>query len=187
MQMNRRDAQRLALMGLIAPALSLPGLPAWAQEANLNGPSPALGSKAPVLKGLTNDQKPFDLDVHKGKVTLVAFWATWCPTCRVEMPEFRKHAESWNKQGFELVTVAIDKNFDDVMTYEKLVEKTVPVSQRFAQLWRGNAKHTDGFGKPPSTPTAYVIDRKGNVVHQFRGRMMADQWALIERELAKKA
>lgn len=174
-------------LGLAAAAPLLLHKHAGAEEPQQRTLPPRVGVIAPELMGTTLDQKPFDLAKGKNQVCLVAFWATWCPTCRVEMPEFRRAHEKWMKQGFALVTVAIDRKLDDVVTYERIVERTVPVSQRFAQLWRNSADHRDSFGDIPSTPTTYLIDRKQRIAAVFRGRMMEAQWTQIEREVLKKA
>ncbi len=187
--MNTVDPARRAQLGFAAAAVVSPLLmnAAWAQEPPARIPPPRLGSVAPELAGKTIDQKAFDLAAGQSQVRLVAFWATWCPTCRVEMPEFRRAHEKWMKQGFELVTVAIDKKLDDVVAYERIVERTVPVSQRFPQLWRNAGDLRDGFGEIISTPTTYLIDRKQRIVGAFKGRMMEAQWAQVEREVMKKA
>jgi peroxiredoxin len=145
------------------------------------------GDAAPMLTGKTMDQRSFKLSDDPKSVKLVAFWATWCPTCRVEMPEFRRAQEKWMKSGFDLVTVSIDRRLDDVVTYDRLVERTVPMSQRFAQLWRGAPDHKDEFGPVLTTPTSYLIGRNQKVAAVFRGRVTEAQWAQVEREIAKKA
>ncbi len=178
--MNRRPFLTFA-------ATSLPAL-AWAQDRISARPRyVSVGDTAPELRGVTMDKVKYSLADHTDKVRLVAFWATWCPTCRVEMPEFRRAHEKWSKSGFELVTVSIDKNLDDVLTYDKLVSSIIPVSQRFPKLWKGAEDYSDGFGRLRGTPMAFLIDRKNKVQGVFSGRMMAEQWAQVQAEIQKKA
>ena len=61
----------------------------------------ALGSGAQVknftLKDLSG--KNVSLDQYKGKVVVLNFWATWCPPCRNEMPEFDEMNKEFKKSG----------------------------------------------------------------------------------------
>jgi thiol-disulfide isomerase/thioredoxin len=45
----------------------------------------------------------------KGKVLVVNFWGTWCPPCRAEIPEFIRFQKQYDKQGIQLVGIAIDQ------------------------------------------------------------------------------
>jgi peroxiredoxin len=152
-------------------------------QANTQAKAPPVGARAPKLTGKTMDQREFRLSEGKNRVAVVAFWATWCPNCRVEMPNFRKAHEQYAAKGFDLVTVSIDRKLEDVIAYDRAVEKTVPVTQRFAQLWRGATGHDDGFGPVTSTPTVYLIDRKQRVAAVFKGRLKEEDWSRIEKEI----
>jgi peroxiredoxin len=51
----------------------------------------------------------FTLSKEQGKVVLVNFWATWCPPCRMEIPELIKLYHKLKDEEFELVGVSLDR------------------------------------------------------------------------------
>ena len=47
-------------------------------------------------------------DVVGDRPTLIAFWATYCVPCRVEVPALNRAAERWRERGLRVVGVAFD-------------------------------------------------------------------------------
>ena len=128
------------------------------------------------LSGYTLDGKAYDLRQDQGKVVLVFFWSTNCPVCRDKMPELRLNYEGWREKGFQLLAVSVDKSLEELRSYDSILNRVVPPSQRFPWMWRGAASHRDNFGGLIRTPTSFLIDRKGQVVRQFLGRIEASLW-----------
>ncbi len=149
-------------------------------------PNAAAVGGAPELKGTTLNGKGFDLASEKGKVTLVAFWATWCPTCRQEIPRFRKMYEELRAKGFELVLVSIDDEMSDVEDYVRVVMQTTRESQNFPMIWRKQAGVTDNFGKIRGTPSTYLLDRNGKIVAMTRGALKQADYQAIRTLVASR-
>ena len=148
---------------------------AWAAPLHAQAPAAA----APAVEGSTIEGKPFRLTALKGKVVLVMFWSTGCAVCRDKMPELRQNYEGWAGKPFEMVLVSTDRRMKDVEDYEAIINRTVPVKQRFPQLWAGDPGYKDGFGKPAQLPASFLIDKNGKIVEKYQGRIPAEAWDKI--------
>ncbi|MBR7065063.1 MAG: redoxin domain-containing protein, partial [Treponema sp.] len=49
-----------------------------------------VGSLAPDFSIELSTGQTVKLSDYKGKAVFLHFWATWCPPCRVELPEMEK-------------------------------------------------------------------------------------------------
>jgi thiol-disulfide isomerase/thioredoxin len=149
---------------------------ACASLASLGASTTHAQAPAASLVGQTLDGKPYELRQDLGKVVLVFFWSTNCPVCRDKMPELRLNYEAWRDKRFQLLAVSLDKSLDELRAYDAILNRVVPPAQRFPWLWRGAAAHRDGFGSLSQTPTSFLVDRQGQVVKQYRGRIEPSLW-----------
>lgn len=147
--------------------------------------SPCAQAQTPPLaaslqvEGKTVEGKPFQLASLKGKVVLVMFWSTGCAVCRDKMPELRQNYEGWRGKPFEMVLVSTDRSMRDLEDYEKIISSTVPLKQRFVQLWAGEPGYKDSVGKPAQLPFTFLVDKTGKVVERYQGRIPAEAWDRI--------
>ena len=70
------------------------------------------GMNAPDFSTRTLDQREFSLESQEGKIVLLNFWATWCPTCLAEVPELREayHQLHSGDPPFEIINVSLDED-----------------------------------------------------------------------------
>ncbi len=155
---------------LIAMALGPPAL--------LAQTTPVPGT-LPVLRGSTLEGRAFDLQALRGKVVMVVFWSTDCAVCRDKMPELRANVKGWAGQPFELVSVSTDRQRSNAVSYQQLVNATVPTNQRFTTLWAGEPQYRDSFGAPGQLPAAFLLDKSGALVEQYHGRIPPEAWDRI--------
>ena len=145
--------------------------------------TPAVSTAAPAampqIEGKTIEGTSFKLSSLKGKVVLVMFWSTGCAVCRDKMPELRNNYEGWAGKPFELVAVNTDTRMQDFLDYERIIARTVPLKQRFVQLWTGDGGYKDNVGKPVQLPAAFLIDKTGKVVERYVGRIPPEAWDRI--------
>lgn len=176
---------RLALTLCVASGLAaLAALPAAAQKTETTAPSKSAGAAealalVPQIEGKTIDGNTFKLASLKGKVVLVMFWSTGCAVCRDKMPELRNNYEGWASKPFELVAINTDTRVQDLLDYERIISRTVPMKQRFVQLWAGENSYKDNLGKQSQLPAALLLDKTGKVVERYTGRIPAKAWDKI--------
>lgn len=68
-----------------------------------------IGALAPDFSGYNPEGTKFTLSEMKGKLVLIDFWASWCIPCREGIPELKKLYDQYHSQGFEIVTISIDR------------------------------------------------------------------------------
>src|SRR5690606_19084133 len=74
------------------------------------GSGPTAGGLAPALRApWTEDEQPFALASRRGHVTVVAFWATWCPACRAEGPALARLHGRIAPHGDAVVGLSLDE------------------------------------------------------------------------------
>ncbi len=91
----------IALASLAALLWPLLNKPAMATDAGViraqiqaDGAAGRIGAVAPDFEWTGPDGQILRLSSYRGKVVVVNFWATWCPSCRSEMPALQRVAAS---------------------------------------------------------------------------------------------
>ncbi len=158
--MNAKLAAGLAaLLVLVAAAVYL--LRGEAPDAAASGPMrPAFS--LPDLDGRVHDISEWD-----GKVLLVNFWATWCPPCRHEIPDFIEVRKAYHDRGFEIVGVAIDDP-DSVRDYVDVLEIDYPVLHGGADATAIAQRYGN---RTNALPYSALIDRHGRIRFSGAGRL----------------
>ena len=105
----------------------------------------------------------FSLSETKGKVVILDFWATWCPPCRKEIPDFELLHKQYQKDGLVMVGVALDRGGADV------VKSFVAQNGVTYKIVLGDQKVSNLYGGITGIPTTFIIDRQGHIVNKFVG------------------
>jgi len=92
-----------------------------------------VGKPAPAIEGTDIDGKPVRLADLKGKVVLVDFWASWCPTCGASFAHTRDLVLAHRDQGFAVIGVNLDALGQD-LTGKKADAKDVRSTVRWFLL-----------------------------------------------------
>ncbi|WP_316788806.1 TlpA disulfide reductase family protein [Pedobacter frigoris] len=95
--------------------------------------------------------------IKNSKYTLIDIWASWCKPCREAIPEMKKVYDEFNKQGFNIIGVSIDK----IAVDWKNAVKEDGSSWIHVLDQKGILKNTLGS---VAVPSYILIDENGNIV-----------------------
>lgn len=113
--------------------------------------------------------RPAPLATHMAPVTLVHFWATWCPPCMEEVPALRRLIRDYSdRDDFSVLMVAVNDSSDRVKSFLGSGADMV----LFDPSWE--VAHRYGTRQVPET---YLVVR-GKVVEKFVGQTNWDDPAV---------
>ena len=131
-------------------------------------PSAESGPMAPDFSLQDLSDQNVSLSDFRGKVVLLDFWATWCPPCRMSIPELVKLQDKYRDNGLEIIGISLDDPQDELAKYLKEFKEKYKINYR---ILRFNTKvMQDYFGmESPAIPTMFVIDRDGKIREKIVG------------------
>lgn len=127
----------------------------------------SIGENVPdfALPGLNG--KTVALSDFKGQKVILNFWATWCPPCRQEMPEFNElNAEL--KQSGEAVLLAVNLTDGRRETKSKVTE-FLKSNKYDLQVLLDTQSEVAAMFSIRGIPTTIVIDSEGVMRGQIVG------------------
>jgi len=141
----------VAVLVLLAACLA----PATQDES---GPAPSF-----ELKDLNG--RVLTLSQFKNKVLVLNFWATWCPPCRAEIPDFVEAYAANKDKGLEILGLSVDRmTADMLLPFVSKAKINYPVALADTNI-------VQDYGPLDAIPVTIIIDKKGIVRHRHIGRM----------------
>lgn len=139
-------------------------------------------TQAPEVTFTTLEGKSIRMAELEGKVVLVNFWATDCPGCIAEMPGLIKTYNDYKPRGFEVIAVAMEYDPpSQVLTYTQKNALPFPV------MHDSYGEMAKKFGNVQLTPTAFILDKQGNILRKVIGELnFNDLHQLLDEKLAPK-
>jgi len=112
------------------------------------------------LEGM--DGIPRSLKEFKGRVVLLAFWASFCPPCREEMPSLNALYNRWKDRGLMVLGISMDAGKEAAVRFMKRVGIDFPV------LWDKHLEVGRRY-RVYRIPMTFLIDGRGRLVGMAMG------------------
>lgn len=133
-----------------------------------------VGRTAPEIEA-SMDGGEFRLSDHRGKPVVLAFWASWCGPCRLELPALDELQKS--RSDIAVFAVNVDRDKGKALRFLKQVQFDLPI------VW-DNQSLALGAYQVLSMPTVIVVDGEGTVklvkVGFNRERKLSEIEAVLE-------
>ena len=106
-------------------------------------------------------------DELNGKIVLINFWATWCPPCKKEMPDFVKLQKKY-KDKFIVVGILMEENKDRAEVQKFLDEFKInfPIT-----VDNDNFKFAKDLGNVKRFPESFLFSKGGLLYKKFIGEV----------------
>ncbi|MBI2038036.1 MAG: TlpA family protein disulfide reductase [Candidatus Magasanikbacteria bacterium] len=109
-------------------------------------------------------------DFRGKKPVVLAFWASWCPNCRRDMPKMNAYYEKY-KDKVAVVTINMQEDVKTVADFMAAGNLTLPVA-----LDAGSAAQTYGV---QYTNTHILIDKEGQIINTVVGDIKEEDFQLL--------
>jgi len=105
--------------------------------------------------------KEVTLSDYLGKPIIIVFWATYCPTCKEEIPDLVRYYNK-HKNDVVFLSLALDsKSSEKIIEFAERNGITYPIlraDSKLARKWGVKA-----------IPAAFMINRQGSIAHRLSG------------------
>ena len=148
-------------LGLMSVAFIIAAACAGAGSSQINTAAPDFSLRD--LQGRTHT-----LADYEDLVLVLNFWATWCPPCRAEIPDFVEAYDELNGQGLEIIGITMeDISAGDLEDFAREMKMNYTVAFGTEEVARS-------YRPGQYIPATIIIDKKGVIRHRHVGSMEKD-------------
>jgi thiol-disulfide isomerase/thioredoxin len=119
------------------------------------------------------------LSNYRGKIVLVNFWATWCPPCRVEVPDLIRLQRDYRSRGLQVIGVTYPpQKLAEVRRFVRRAKVNYPVAL-------GTKETLLRFTRSETLPMTIIIGTDGRIRDIIEGILLAEEFEQKIKPLLK--
>ncbi len=157
----------LIIMSAVTPILQSKGEDPTTAVDLFTFPPVELDQPAPELTLFDLQGNSVSLSDFHGEVLLVNNWATWCPPCRQEMPDFQAYFDEHRDEGFHIVAIEAGQPTEEVQNFVD------DFGLSFIILLDPENESLTTF-QNSSLPNTWIIDKRGHLRLAWLGAINFD-------------
>ncbi len=145
----------------------------WVSACRPNGETPAEMDVSG--EGYENDftllsleQKEVSLSDYEGKLVILNFWATWCPPCREEIPDFIEVYSQYMDRGVKFLGVSNEPR-DTLASFAEEYGINYPI------LMDGSLDTIMPDWGIRVIPTTFILGKNGQILERHEGILTEEQ------------
>ena len=108
------------------------------------------------------DGSPISSVSEQGKVSVLVYWATWCPPCRKEIPDLIALRNEFPRDDVSIIGISLDSPDKDLRRFLDSYGVNYNIARQSESLQKA-------LGPIHYIPTMFILDRNGHVKHQHTG------------------
>lgn len=131
--------------------------------------SPQIPQIVIELPDITGKQR--SISEWQGKIRIINFWATWCPPCLEEIPEFIKLQDEYKDNNLQFIGIAIEDKIaveqylnSIAINYPMLIagEEGIALAQQLGNIVN-------------AVPFTLIMNQQGQIIHRQAGELSREK------------
>jgi len=173
-----KQSTLIIIAAVIALAAGI-GVKQLSTSSNITNPSSQIQLPEFSLPDLAGQQH--NINEWHDKILVINFWATWCPPCIKEIPEFISLQQAYADKNVTFIGIAID----DHEAVSKFITSK-PINYPILMANENGVALSRKLGNlAEALPFTIVVDQQGHIVSQHPGEFSKQQLQGIIDTLVK--